>query len=93
MIMELLKRKEIKVNFRNEDLNSALHYFAKTYKKLSKVFDPCRKQNHLLTSPEHEIKKTQNGSNDFYAPETGIEPVTNRLTGDCSTAELLRNIF
>ncbi len=26
-----------------------------------------------------------------FAPETGIEPVTNRLTGDCSTAELLRN--
>ena len=29
----------------------------------------------------------------MLAPETGIEPVTNRLTGDCSTAELLRNIF
>ena len=27
------------------------------------------------------------------APEAGIEPATNRLTGDCSTAELLRNMF
>ncbi len=25
------------------------------------------------------------------APEAGIEPATNRLTVDCSTAELLRN--
>ncbi len=27
-----------------------------------------------------------------FAPGTGFEPVTNRLTGDCSTAELSRNI-
>ena len=27
------------------------------------------------------------------APEVGIEPTTNRLTGDRSTAELLRNVF
>lgn len=25
------------------------------------------------------------------APEVGIEPTTDRLTADCSTAELLRN--
>ena len=25
------------------------------------------------------------------APQTGIEPMTDRLTADCSTAELLRN--
>lgn len=28
----------------------------------------------------------------FAAPGVGIEPTTNRLTGDCSTAELSRNI-
>jgi hypothetical protein len=28
-----------------------------------------------------------------FAPETGIEPVTRRLTVGCSTAELLRNIL
>ena len=28
----------------------------------------------------------------FLAPAAGIEPATNRLTGDCSTAELHRNI-
>ena len=27
------------------------------------------------------------------APQTGIEPMTDRLTADCSTAELLRNKF
>lgn len=27
------------------------------------------------------------------APEAGIEPATNRLTADRSTAELLRNVF
>ncbi len=26
------------------------------------------------------------------APTTGIEPVTDRLTADCSTAELRRNV-
>ncbi len=29
--------------------------------------------------------------NDYYAPAVGIEPTTNRLTGDCSTTELRRN--
>ena len=28
----------------------------------------------------------------FLAPGAGFEPATNRLTGDCSTAELSRNI-
>lgn len=28
----------------------------------------------------------------FAAPAAGIEPATNRLTGDCSTAELHRNL-
>ncbi len=28
---------------------------------------------------------------DVYAPRVGFEPTTNRLTGDCSTAELSRN--
>ena len=28
-----------------------------------------------------------------HAPGAGIEPATNRLTGDCSTAELSRNEF
>src|SRR5699024_5735188 len=27
------------------------------------------------------------------APQAGFEPATDRLTADCSTAELLRNIF
>ena len=27
-----------------------------------------------------------------FAPGAGIEPATNRLTGDCSTAELSRNM-
>ena len=26
-----------------------------------------------------------------YTPKVGIEPTTDRLTADCSTAELLRN--
>ena len=30
---------------------------------------------------------------DFSAPGVGIEPTTNRLTGDRSTAELPRNLF
>ena len=29
----------------------------------------------------------------FKTPGAGIEPATNRLTGDCSTAELSRNKF
>ena len=29
----------------------------------------------------------------FQTPGAGIEPATNRLTGDCSTAELSRNEF
>jgi hypothetical protein len=29
----------------------------------------------------------------FYAPGVGIEPTTNRLTGDRSTAELPRNML
>ena len=28
----------------------------------------------------------------FLAPQVGFEPTTYRLTADCSTAELLRNI-
>ena len=28
----------------------------------------------------------------YLAPPAGFEPATNRLTGDCSTAELHRNI-
>lgn len=30
-------------------------------------------------------------SNHLCAPRVGFEPTTNRLTGDCSTAELSRN--
>ena len=29
----------------------------------------------------------------FLTPQTGFEPVTNRLTADCSTTELLRIVF
>jgi hypothetical protein len=29
----------------------------------------------------------------YFAPPAGIEPATNRLTGDCSTAELQRNML
>ncbi len=32
------------------------------------------------------------GTFSFTAPAAGIEPATNRLTGDCSTAELHRNV-
>ena len=38
-----------------------------------------------------KIKIAQKGHFIFYAPAAGIEPATNRLTGDCSTAELHRN--
>jgi hypothetical protein len=29
----------------------------------------------------------------LFAPQTGLEPVTLRLTAGCSTIELLRNIY
>ncbi len=34
---------------------------------------------------------SKNGLKPLYAPRVGFEPTTNRLTGDCSTAELSRN--
>jgi hypothetical protein len=49
----------------------------------------------LAFSPE--LKKSKAVISDdlrfLRAPEVGIEPTTNRLTGDRSTAELLRNII
>ena len=38
-----------------------------------------------------KVKNVSNGVF-YFAPPVGIEPTTNRLTGDCSTAELQGNI-
>ncbi len=48
------------------------------------AFSPCQSS---------KIKTDPKGSFLFYAPAAGIEPATNRLTGDCSTAELHRNVL
>lgn len=38
-----------------------------------------------------KVGKKENFEKEKVAPEEGFEPPTNRLTADCSTAELLRN--
>jgi regulator of protease activity HflC (stomatin/prohibitin superfamily) len=48
-----------------------------------KVFESCTRREQSRRFSSHFAL--------LNAPETGFEPVTNRLTGDCSTAELLRN--
>ena len=44
--------------------------------------------SHTFTPSEHEKRPLRVSR----APAVGIEPTTNRLTGDCSTTELHRNI-
>ena len=46
--------------------------------------------NQLLKSKQKNLPKKGRFSL-FLAPRVGFEPTTNRLTADCSTAELSRN--
>ncbi len=58
-----------------------------------KSFDPYTKAKQFAFSEElKKSKATISGDLRFLrAPRVGIEPTTNRLTVDCSTAELPRN--
>jgi hypothetical protein len=46
---------------------------------------PAKPLGALLPVTLHSLRS-------FMAPGAGFEPATNRLTGDCSTAELSRNV-
>ncbi len=64
-----------------------------TLKNIVDLFDPCTQSAQALCSPT-PMKKSQQIIAVIFslAPGTGIEPVTNRLTGGGSTAELPRNV-
>ncbi|KKQ81728.1 MAG: hypothetical protein UT05_C0009G0006 [Parcubacteria group bacterium GW2011_GWF2_38_76] len=40
-----------------------------------------------------KTEKAPQGCVSVFTPRAGFEPATNRLTGDCSTAELSRNVL
>jgi len=64
-------------------------------RNIAPLFDPLPASEavHLLAR-KHKTKSPYEKYGFFVlAPRVGIEPTTNRLTGDRSTAELPRNVF
>ena len=60
----------------------------------SHAFGPCANHRPLIAGVEtfiYKKKPCENRKALQLAPAVGFEPTTNRLTADCSTAELSRN--
>ena len=65
--------------------------FSTSQTRTEKVFDPYHARQTVVSLGE-QYKKPYQSTTLYIAPRVGIEPTTNRLTVDCFTAELPRNL-
>ena len=59
----------------------------------SKGFEPLRPVTVYMISNHAPSASSDSSPSVLMAPQVGFEPTTDRLTADCSTTELLWNIF